>query len=497
MKVLSAAQIRQADQFTIENEPIASIDLMERASEAFVAKFLEIVKDRKPLIIFCGTGNNGGDGLAIGRILDGKGWEVKWYVIGDPEKGSDDFKANLSRILEYEQIRSKSDFPKLNSADIVIDGIFGSGLSRPVEGLFKELILHINEGESQNVAIDISSGLFADEAVGAEHVAIEADYTISFQTPKWTFFQPESNEFVGDWKVVDIGLDQGVIDSLDTDYELSEESELRKLVPVRSRFMHKSKVGRLFLIAGSKGKMGAAALSAKAALRTGVGLIEVHTAKCGTEILQSLVPEAMVLEDKGEEVIESIEAKDATVAIGPGIGTDPKTAETFRKLLSSFSVPLVIDADGINLIANDTELLKKLPKESILTPHPGEFKRLVGDWDDDRDKLDKLIDLSRKYQVNVVLKGAYSAVCNSEGKIYFSPTGNPGMATAGSGDVLTGMIASLLAQGLQPFDALRLGVYLHGLAGDLAAQSVGEHSLIASDIIDHLPAAFLSCHPVK
>ncbi|MEP1094476.1 MAG: NAD(P)H-hydrate dehydratase [Cyclobacteriaceae bacterium] len=484
MKILSSSQIRAADQFTIENEPIASIDLMERASRAFLTKFLELFPRKRPVTLFCGTGNNGGDGLVIGRMLVGKGWEVTVFVLG--ETGSPDFEANLRRIKDYTLLTAPSNFPGLLSDQIVIDGIFGSGLSRPTEGLAADLIEYVNKSDVIRVSIDIASGLFADIPQPAKSIVFKSSFTISLQTPKLTFFLPESSEFVGDWHVVDIGLSRRFIDDLPTRYFFSEEAELLKLIPVRDKFSHKSKVGKLLVVAGSKGKMGAAALCARAALRAGVGLINVHSPKCGVDILQTLVPEAMVVEDEEESIISKIESTDAYVAIGPGIGTDSKTKNALVKFLKANDKPLVLDADALNILAEDKNLLDKLPNQSILTPHPGEFKRLVGQWTNDFEKLEKLRSFCMKYKLNVVLKGAYSAVCSVSGNIFFNPSGNPGMATAGSGDVLTGIISSFLAQGLSPFDALSLGVYIHGKAGDNAAEEVGENSLIASDIISHI-----------
>ena len=489
MKVLSASQIRAADQYTIENEPIRSIDLMERASKAFVAKFLELFPEARVVKIFCGTGNNGGDGLAIGRLLKEDSWEVMPYIAGDPIKGSNDFKENLERAGMYALLREPRDFPEIDESDIVIDGLFGSGLSRPLEGLYRELVEHLNKASCKKVAIDISSGLFADKALPDNAIAVEADHTISFQTPKLVFFQPGASQWVGDWWTVPIELHEWFLNNLETYYELSVSHDLEDLIPERSTFTYKSKVGRLLLVTGSKGKMGAAALCTKAALRTGIGLIEVHTPACGTDILQTLVPEAMVVEDKGKVQITSVGKTEATIGIGPGIGISPVTKKAIHTLIIESVKPLVIDADGINILASDQELLEHLPQDSILTPHPGEFQRLVGDWTDDFDKLDKLRTLCKTHKINVVLKGAYSAVCDKHGNVHFNPSGNPGMATAGSGDVLTGIVASFLAQGLKPFDALRLGVYLHGKAGDLAAEKFGEQSLIASDIVDFIPQA--------
>ncbi len=488
MKILSASQVRAADQFTIENEPIASIDLMERASKAFVEKFLELFVDKRPVAIFCGTGNNGGDGLAIGRILVETGWEVSIYVLG--KTGSEDFEKNLSKAGDCKILTEPSDFPSLQANQLVIDGLFGSGLSRPIEGIASQLIQYLNSQSVVRISIDIASGVYADQAMEKNAIALKPAYTISFQIPKLTFFHPYSEEYTGKWYVVDIGLDQKFIDNQKSVFAFSEEKELRGLLPQRPRFAHKSQVGKLLIVAGSHGKMGAAALCAKAALRAGIGLTSVQVPKCGIDIMQTLVPEAMVISDEDKHHISVIEGSGTTVAVGPGIETKQITKTALADFLDLASQPLVLDADALNILSEDKDLLSRIPPESILTPHPGEFRRLVGEWKDDFEKLEVLRSFCMKYSVNVVLKGAYSAVCCSGGDVFFNPTGNPGMATAGSGDVLTGIVASFLAQGLRPFDALRLGVYIHGLAGDLAVEEIGQNSLIASDIISYISNSF-------
>lgn len=489
MKILSAKQIREADQYTIAHEPIASIDLMERASQAFVNKFLGLHPERSQVYIFCGIGNNGGDGLAIARLLVAKGWEAEIFIVGDPAKGSPDFKTNLKRIDRFEIISNNNDFPKLQPNSIIVDGLFGSGLSRSLEGLYHELIIFLNSQNSQRIAIDIASGLFADQPLPSKAIAFEPDYTISFQSPKLIFFLPEYGKYVGEWRVVDIGLDQGFIQQQQTEFILSGVNELKKLVPARSTFSHKNEVGRLMILAGSKGKMGAAVLSARAAMRSGAGLINVHTPSCGVDILQTSIPEAMVSTDDGENFIERIPDTDDAIAIGPGLGTDDKSVQAFKAFLSGYEKPLVIDADAINILAKHTDLIEMVPKNSILTPHPGEFKRLVGTWSNDFEKLQKLKTFCIENEMNIVLKGAFSAVCNSQGLVYFNPTGNPGLATAGSGDVLTGAVGAFLSQGLEPFDALRLAVYVHGLAGDEAVRKLETPWILASDVIEFIPKA--------
>lgn len=493
MKILSADQIRAADAFTIKNEPIASLALMERASEAFVTKFLGMHPRKQAVCIFCGTGNNGGDGLAIGRLLEGRGWQVRVYIMGDPTKGTPDFKSNFEALPGCEVILEGSDFPAVDEEEIIIDGLFGSGLSRPLEGRYAALVAYLNTLPNQRVAIDIASGLFADSPMGDDMIALKADITISFQLPKLSFFLPQNDAKVGSWRVVSIGLDEAFIKKQKTHFYTSEKDELKQLIPKRTTYAHKTQVGRLMIVAGSKGKMGAAILCTRAAFSAGIGLVNVHAPSCGLDILQVAVPEAMVSVDGNEDCISEIpEPSNEVMAIGPGLGTEAQTKKGLETLLASVDSPLIIDADGINLLASEKRLLKMLPEDSILTPHPGEFKRLVGAWENDYEKLDMLRSFCMEYQVNVVLKGAYSAVCNAKGMIGFNLSGNPGMATAGSGDVLTGIIGALLGQGLQPYDALRLGVYLHGAAGDEAIRGKEVQWLTASHLIEFLPNAATS-----
>lgn len=493
IKILSTSQVREADTFTIQNEPIASIDLMERASKAFVGKFTKLY-NKRPVSIFCGTGNNGGDGLAIGRLLEQQGWEVHAYVIGNPEKGSRDFKTNLNRWRPHTVIHSVYDLSHIHSNEIILDGLFGSGLTRPIEGLPKVVIQYLNAMPAARVSIDIASGLFADRPVVENAVVFKPTHTISFQFPKLAFMLPEYYEYVGHWHIVDIGLHSKFAQKVASKYYLIERTDLRGRVPKRQKFDHKGKAGRLVLVSGSKGKMGATVLAARAALRSGIGLLTIHCPKCGTTILQTTVPEAMVNEDVELNEISKIPITESTIGAGPGIGVSIKTCKAIAQLIENSTKPLLLDADAINIIAQNPELLNKLPPESVLTPHAGEFKRLVGVWRNDYEKLEKLSTLCREYQLNIVLKGAFSAVCDSEGTICFNPTGNPGMATGGSGDVLTGIVSSLMAQNLHPYSALMLGVYVHGLAGDMASTKKGRNGMIASDIIDHLFSAFNCIH---
>ena len=494
MVILNAEQTRQADAHTIANEPIESIDLMERASLAFADHFCSRFSNDKNIIVICGTGNNGGDGLAISRILLQRGFNLTPGVIGKTDKGSPDFQANLIRIEAFQKplnIVSADKIIDFEDCDIVIDAIFGSGLTRPVTGLFAQVIDRINSSSALVVAVDIASGLYGDQPPEGDSI-IKANVTVSFQLPKLAFFIPSNDQYVGEWEVVDIGLDTAFINAQEVAYIMLDQNRMSKLVRPRLKFDHKGSFGHGLLIGGSYGKMGAMVLAAGAFLRAGAGLLTTHIPKCGYEIMQTAVPEAMVMADKDEQVITETKNKKrySALGIGPGLGTDPDTSRAVKAMIMDNQAPLVIDADGLNIIANHTELLELLPKNTILTPHVKEFERLAGKSSTDWHRLELARSFAKKHDVILVLKGAHSAVIAPSAITYFNSTGNPGMAKGGSGDVLTGIITSLVTQGYNPLDAACLGVYVHGEAGDLAALDLGEISMNASDLINYLPDSF-------
>lgn len=493
LKILTTKQIKDLDAYTIDHEPIASIDLMERACVAFTNWFMRKFDKTKKVAIVCGTGNNGGDGLGIARLLTEWNYAVRVYIVRASTKESDDFQKNFQRLpkkIDLHEIASDLDLQRLEHCDILIDAVFGSGLSRPIDGLNAKVIHAINQSKAICVAVDIPSGLFTDMPSSGD--IVKADFTISFQLPKLAFLMPENSSYVGEWTMVGIGLSKQYLKDADTELFFITLKDIKKIIKPRSKFDHKGKYGHALLIAGSYGKMGACVLSAKAALRSGVGLLTAHIPKSGYSIIQTSVPEAMVSVDVHDDVATSIPEleKFSAIGVGPGIGQSQETAKAFANLLMNVNKPLVIDADGLNILAARPELLHNIPKKSIFTPHPKEFERIVGKWANDFERLKKLKQFSAQIQSIVVLKGAYSSIAFPDGSIYFNSTGNPGMATGGSGDVLTGILTSLLAQGYSPEDTARAGVYLHGMAGDLAAEEKGMHSLIASDLIEWLPQAF-------
>jgi ADP-dependent NAD(P)H-hydrate dehydratase / NAD(P)H-hydrate epimerase len=498
MKILNAEQTRLADAHTIAHEPIASIDLMERAANSFVDAFCGDYGSENKVIVVCGTGNNGGDGLAISRILLGKGYLVDAYVIQPKEGGSEDFETNLARIeplLSCKIINDEPDIPSFKQYHVIIDAIFGSGLTRKVTGLYAEVISAINASSTDVVAVDIPSGLYVDEPPepDAQGAIIEADSTISFQVPKLSFFMPENYQYVGRWEVVDIGLNQDFITQQESDFSTIEHAEVEKFLPPRSKFSHKGSFGHGQLFGGSYGKMGAITLAAEAFLRSGAGLLTVTIPASGTDIMQTTVPEAMVLAQPGEKLLSAfnISPKAVALGVGPGLGQAAVTAQAFGDFLRNNTKPLVLDADALNILSDNQELLSLLPPDTIITPHLKEFDRLAGPSDNNWERLAKARAFSRQHQLITVLKGAHTAVINKDGKVKFNTTGNPGMATAGSGDVLLGIVTSLRTQGLAGFTAAVVGTYIHGCAGDDAASKLSMSSLLASDIIAALTKVFL------
>lgn len=497
MKILTCDQIREVDQYTIRHEPISSVDLMERASYACFVWFKQHFDTSCKIKVFVGPGNNGGDGLAISRMLASEGYNVSVYMLFAAEKLSSDALANYNRLALIDNVDISvidyASFPVITKNEVVIDAMFGSGLSRRLEEMVARLVHHINQGQATIVAIDIPSGLFGEENTNNETDAIvQANYTLTFQMPKLSFFFAENDKYVGCPVILDIQLSPEGIEKQKSNYEYTEPLQMQGVLKRRPRFSHKGSYGHAFLLAGSYGKMGAGVLSSRACLRSGVGLLTFHAPKVGYDIVQTSVPEAMLSVDEHEWQITQCPDTDkySAIGIGPGIGISNETADVLYKVIKSVHIPMVLDADALNILALYPDWMKRLPTNAILTPHPREFDRMAGASSSGYERHLKQIEFSRVYQVVVVLKGAYTSVTSPDGRCWFNSTGNPGMATGGSGDVLTGIILSLLAQGYEPIDAARLGVYVHGLAGDVAVLESSEEALIASDIINHLGLAF-------
>ncbi len=488
LKILSVDQIRALDAHTIQHEPIASIHLMERASRIVFNWLSQKYDANTTFTVFCGQGNNGGDGLVIARLLHKHGYKTTCYLLNASNKYSDDNLKNqerLAQIKPFEKITTIDHIPEITTS-VVIDAIFGSGLDRPIEGLAAKLVQHINKSEKEVVAIDIASGLYADKKSERETI-IQPTTTLTFQLPKLAFILPENEQYTGDWKVLDIGLSQEFIAKAETVHFYS--TSVREYKSKVHKFAHKGNFGHALLIAGSYGKIGAALLASRACMKSGVGLLTTHVPKCGYQIMQIGLPEAMVSVDDDDKTFSTLPKeleKHTALGIGPGLGTNTKTFTVFETLLKQWKKPLVIDADGLNILSQEKELLKLLPQNSVLTPHPGEFKRLVGEWGNDFERLQLLKAFCQQYKVITILKGAHTAVCNANGTVYFNSTGNPGMATAGSGDVLTGILLSYLAQGFDPLIAAKSAVFNHGVAGDEAKNSTRKGRFLAGDLINHI-----------
>jgi len=503
MKFFNTSQIRQLDQYTIEHEPIASIDLMERAADVLYWEFIGNFPYSQPVCIFAGPGNNGGDALAVARMLLKTGFEVTVYLV-HTGKLSADCETNKVRLTEafpnaLTEFNNRFDSPLIPAEAIVIDGLFGSGLSRPLTDMFAEMVDWINNLENIIVSIDIPSGLQGEElpltTKGEQEKKlpiVKADYTFSLQFPKLAFLLPENAEFVGHWSVLDIGIHADAIRQTPTDFNYLEESDIIPLLKNRPVFSHKGTFGHALIVAGSCGMAGAATLAAKAAMRSGAGLITVHGPECNRTILQTAFPEAIFQSDANPDYISRVELETHynAIAVGSGIGMQQVTVEMLQSFLNELNQPCVIDADALNIISQHKELLKLIPQNSILTPHPKEFERLFGASGNSYDRILKARQAAMNYEIIIILKGAHTLIALPNGQLFFNSTGNSGMATAGSGDVLTGILAGLLAQHYSPEEAAKLGVFIHGRAGDLALDNGSKESLIAGDIIANLGKAF-------
>ncbi len=500
MKIFTSSQIHELDRYTIEKENIKSIDLMERAAKAVTHAITERWSSLTPIVVFAGHGNNGGDALAVARMLANEGYKVKTFLFNISDKLSDDCNTNKQRLLEskaskgFVEVTTQFDPPELTEDTLVVDGLFGTGLNKPLAGGFAALIKYINQSLAKVVSIDIPSGLLSeDNSYNVRANIIRANLTLSFHQPKLAFLFSDNQAFLGEVKILDIRLSQEFINKKEANYSILEEADIRKLLLPRNDFDHKGTMGNALIIAGCYSMAGDAILAARACLRACVGKTTVHTPRANNTIMQTAVPEAIVHLDHEETAFsEAIETDgfDA-LGIGPGLGKLENTAIALIAQIRRTQCPIVVDADALNILASHRAWMQQLPKGIIMTPHPKELDRLTGaPTNNDYERLVRASDLAKSIQGYVLLKGHNSALCLPDGNIAFNSTGNSGMATAGSGDVLTGIITALLARGYSQTNACLVGMYLHGLAGDLAAREVGKESLIASDIINYLPKAF-------
>ena len=497
MKIFRAEQVREIDAYTIKNEPIRSIDLMERAATRLTGWYVRHYHTNQKVMIFAGPGNNGGDALAMARMLADRQYNVECFLLGFG-KLSEDCYINLGRLkeqsgVELDEIDDQELLPEIDKEDVVVDGIFGSGLSRSVSGLPASVIRYINKNAGTVISIDIPSGLFGEDNSDNDYMqVIRASHTITFQFPFLSFFFDLHEAYVGQWRAHDIKLHPEAIAHTESDYRTLEADEIRSLLPQRSKFAHKGTFGHALMISGSYGMMGAALLAGESCLRSGTGLVTLHVPKFGYGNVRTAFPEAIVSLDQSDILFS--EPPDlspySAVGIGPGLGCKPNSGKGLKMLLERSKVPMVIDADGLNLLAQHPDWFDLLPQGCILTPHPKEFDRLAGESINSYERHLKQRDFASKYKVVVVLKGASTGIASPDGRYWFNTTGNSGMATGGSGDVLTGLITGLLAQGIPFLDAALAGVYLHGLAGDLAAESSSEEAVIAGDMILYLGEAF-------
>lgn len=497
MKIFSKEQIYHGDTLTAQRQNISSTDLMERAgTQIFNWLHARMQGAQVPVHVFCGIGNNGGDGLVIARHLITHGYNVITYVVNCSDKRSKDFLVNYDRIKTVTKdwpilLSCKEEFPEIQRDDIIVDAVFGIGLNRAADDWVKSLFQHFRKSGAFTLAVDMPSGLYTDKLPEDDNGVVWANHTLSFASPKLVFFLPDTAKFTQQWEIIDIGLDKEFLFTTQTEAEFIGKFEVLPMYRSRDKFSHKGTFGHTLIIGGIYGKIGAVVLASRAALGIGAGLVTSYIPKCGYQILQTALPEVMTITDANESIISSIkfDIEPTVIGFGVGIGTSDKTVKAFEDFLKANNKPLVIDADGLNILAANKKFLKLLTPETILTPHPKELERLIGKWEDDFDKLKKVKAFSQKFNVIVVIKGANTITVFND-KFFINATGNPGMATAGSGDVLTGIIAGLLSQKYPPLVATLFGVYLHGRAGDFAAEDYGYEGLIASHITEYLSEAF-------
>lgn len=492
LPLLTAKQIREADAYTIANEPISPIDLMERASRAFVGWFVNHFPDKSQAItIYCGTGNNGGDGLAIARMLyDHKYFDLDIRIARYSEKSTDDFNTNLSRLnqmgLSVRELKPGAEIPPDNS-EIIIDALLGSGLNKPLSGDYSDLAAYINGLDKTVVAVDAPTGFFTDGEVDVSSPVIKADLVITFQQPKINFLLPESGPFIKCWEAVNIGINAGFMQSLNSPYLFVEERDIKTMLKPRHHFSNKGTYGHALIVAGQTKTMGAALLSPSACVYAGAGLTTACIPESGLTALNTFMPEIMAVVRKGDELPEIEWGQFSTIAVGPGLGKDKSALALLNDIFANYKKPIVIDADALNLLAGNPDLWKKVPKGSILTPHMKEFDRLFGKHANWWQRLQSSKEMAVQHQMYIVLKNDHTMIATPEGKVYFNSTSNPAMATGGMGDVLTGIITSLLAQKYTAEEACLIGVYIHGKAGDELALPNRMHTVLPTQVAKQLP----------
>jgi hydroxyethylthiazole kinase-like uncharacterized protein yjeF len=499
MKILNAMQIKELDAFTIEKEPIKSLDLMERAANACVSRLVRHLFASEEIVVLCGKGNNGGDGLAIARLLNERGFKARAAVINYTDKFSDDAKQNYDRFKQkypeqlfeintLEELKEKTE----GKIRVAVDALLGTGINKKPEGLLGEVILFANKNFKSIISIDVPSGLYIDQTSKENTTVIHSTLTLSLQLPKLAFLLPENKQYVPRFEIVDIGLHEKGLETQSTSFRYLTLNEVYSLLEPRTKFSHKGTFGHGLLLAGSKGKSGAAIISAKACMRSGAGLLTLHSNKDTLNSLLIHLPEAMTSEDNHSDFISEVDKPERfdAIAFGPGVGTDNDTQQVLKKLLHYYNGKLVIDADGLNILSENKTWLSFLPPDTILTPHPKEFERLTEKHENDFDRLKALKEFSIKYNCIVILKGAHTAIAMPDGNTFFNSTGNAGLSKGGSGDALTGIILGLLTRGYNAPKAALIGTFIHGFAADLCLKKKSMESILISDVIDQLPKAF-------
>ncbi len=494
MKILSAPQQQQWDAYTLAEQGIRSIELMERSAYVCFRWLIDNNFTKQPVHLFCGKGNNGGDGLALARMLLENNVPVTVHILETGKAGTADFQENLQKLHLINAniffIQTEDFFPGIKKDDLVIDALFGSGLNKPLTGTAESLVQYINQSGATIISIDIPGGMFADKS-SRGFITVHATHTLCFQQMKPAFLFPENEMRTGQVHILPIGLSSQFENTVSPPYELVEKDIIRLLLQPRRSFAHKGNFGHAALVAGSFGMLGAVVLAARACLRTGTGKLTCHIPTVGHGIVQAAVPEAMC-QSAGEQFISTPYGFDLydSIGIGPGLGTHTETIQWLQSLLHAVQKPLVLDADALNIIAGSAGMINELPAGSVITPHPKEFERLFGAAANDFERLEMAIKQASALNIYIVLKGHYTAIITPRNKVYFNSTGNAGMAKAGMGDVLTGIITGLMTQHYPLPEAAILGTYLHGLAGDLAAEKYSQQAMQAGDLLDCMGEAW-------
>ncbi|MBL1407132.1 NAD(P)H-hydrate dehydratase [Sphingobacterium faecale] len=494
-KIFTAEQMAWVDGETAKQQCVSSFQLMERAAGVLLSALeSRYVLSKERFVVVCGKGNNGGDGLVLAQYLRQRQAKVSLYLLDATSYSQDNKDAQKRNPVSLIQKFAPEDQLDIPDDAIILDCLFGYGMQRGLDDSWHNIVGQINNSGCKVIAVDMPSGLSSDGPTPIGCPVVYAHEVLTFQSPKLALLMPDNQSFFEGFEVLDIGLTEEAMARVTSDSIYVTKEDIQPFYKRRKKFGHKGVFGHVLLMGGSYGKIGAVQLASKAALRSGCGLLSSYVPRCGYSILQTAVPEAMLITDEQENLISSFPdiAPYQAMGLGVGMGTEEKTKTAFREFLTAApSIPMVLDADALNVLAQESDLLASIPLRSILTPHPKELKRIIGDWNDDWHKIEKTRLLASQYNLCVLIKGANSAIVLPDGRVYFNSTGNVGMATGGSGDALTGILTALLGQGYSTKEAAVMGVYLHGRAADIAVAETGVYSLLPSDIIRSLPQAFL------